>query len=140
MSRLGSVILLAALLLLSAATQSDLSSAETCASKCKSRFIQFKPGQYLRLQVVNHTFNPVKLEKLPEMQRFTLLPGKQWQVIHPGTAENLSLMFWNDRGNAIVAIASKPNLATLRLELRPSREFSGERSLYLLNDGRVELF
>ncbi len=140
MFRFLSATLITTFLLLSSTSQSGLSRAGTCASHCKSDLIQFKPGQYLRLQVVNHTFNPIKLERLPAMERFTLLPGKELQIAHDGTKENLSLFFWNDRGDPMVAIASKPDLGTLHLEIRFSRENAGEHSLYLMNDGYVNLF
>ncbi len=140
MSRLVSATLISSFLWLSVATISNLSSAKTCTSMCKSHIIQFKPGQYLHLQVLNRTLIPIKLEKLPERKQFTLLPGKEWQIVDHTSPENLSLMFWTDRGNPIEAIASKPNLQTLRLEIRASRESPGEHSLYLLDDGRVDLF
>jgi hypothetical protein len=114
--------------------------AETCASHCPSPRIRFKPGQYLRLEVVNSTSKIVTLERLPEMQRFVLKPGQKFGFPSDGTEPNLSILFWNQQGMYLQAIASKPNLGTLRLELRPSRDFPGYRSLYLLNDGSVNLF
>ncbi|WP_277883761.1 hypothetical protein [Nostoc sp. FACHB-888] len=41
---------------------------------------------------------------------------------------------------SLQAIVSKPNFGTLRLELRPTWRSPGDRSLYIMDDGRVNMF
>jgi hypothetical protein len=141
MSKLISATLFATALLLTPTNDSHLTLAGTCASHCGTRPLQFTPGQYIRVKVVNHTPRALKLEKLPEMRRITLEPGKEYSVDQENSTEpNFSLLFWDDTGRSLDANASKPNFGTLRLELRPSDKFPGYRSLYILNDGKVNVF
>ncbi len=63
-----------------------------------------------------------------------------YYVQENATALNFSLLFWDDTGRSLDANISKPNFGTSRLELRPSNKFPGYRSLYILNDGRVNVF
>jgi hypothetical protein len=141
MSKLISATLIATALLLTPTHNSPVTLAQTCASHCGARPLQFKPGQYIRLQIVNRTPRVLKLEKLPEMRRISLEPGKEYIVDQQnGTEPNVSLLFWDDTGRSLEANVSKPNFGTLRLELRPSNKFPGDRSLYILNDGRINVF
>ncbi|TAF02228.1 MAG: hypothetical protein EAZ77_19165 [Nostocales cyanobacterium] len=141
MYKLISATLFATTLLFTPTNNSHLTLAGTCASHCGARPLQFTPGQYIRVQVVNRTPRVLKLEKLPEMGRITLEPGKEYSVDQEsGTDPNFSLLFWDDTGRFLEATVSKPNFGTLRLELRPSHKFPGYRSLYILNDGRVNVF
>jgi hypothetical protein len=57
-----------------------------------------------------------------------------------GTESNTSLIFWNEKGLALQAIVSKPNFGTLRLELRPTLRSPGDRSLYIMDDGSINVF
>jgi NAD(P)H-flavin reductase len=141
MSKLASATFLAtALTILPVPDNSQISLAGTCASHCGQRPIQFTPGQYLRVQVINSTAKVVKLERLPEMQRFSLPSGQKFQLDIPGGAEsNLSFLFWDETGKSLKAVVSKPNFGTLRVEIRPGGANS-HRSLELLNDGRIRLF
>ncbi|MGM3304484.1 hypothetical protein ACSQ6I_00585 [Anabaena sp. WFMT] len=141
MSKLMSATLIATALLLTPTNNSNVTLAGTCASNCGAKPLQFTPGQYIRLQVVNRTPRVLKLEKLPEMRRITLQPGQEYRTEQQsGTNPNISLLFWDDTGRSLEAVASKPNFGTLRLELRPSNKFPGYRSLYILNDGKVNIF
>lgn len=141
MSRLISATLIATALLLTPTNNSPVTLAQTCASHCGVRPLQFKPGQYIRLQIVNRTPRILKLEKFPEMRRISLEPGKEYMVDQQNATEpNLSLLFWDDTGRSLQANVSKPNFGTLRLELRPSNKFPGDRSLYILNDGQINVF
>lgn len=141
MSKFISATLIATALLLTPTNNSDVTLAGTCASHCGPRPLEFTPGQYLRVQVVNRTPRVLKLEKLPEMWRISLEPGKEFSVdMESATEPNFSLLFWDDTGRSLDANASKPNFGTLRLELRPSNKFPGYRSLYILNDGKVNVF
>ncbi|MBD2296655.1 hypothetical protein H6G06_25020 [Anabaena sphaerica FACHB-251] len=141
MSKLISATLIATALLLTPTNNYQVTLAGTCASNCGPRPLQFTPGQYIRVQVVNRTPRVLKLEKLPEMRRISLEPGKEYSVdMESATEPNFSLLFWDDTGRSLQANVSKPNFGTLRLELRPSNQFPGYRSLYILNDGKVNVF
>ncbi|MBE9237168.1 hypothetical protein IQ227_14305 [Anabaena aphanizomenioides LEGE 00250] len=141
MFKLISSTLIATALLLTPTNNSHVTLAGTCASNCSPKPLQFKPGQYLRIQVVNRTPRVLTLDQLPEMRRISLAPGKEYTVdMENATAPNFSLLFWDDTGRSLDANVSKPNFGTLRLELRPSEKFPGYRSLYILNDGKVQVF
>jgi hypothetical protein len=49
-------------------------------------------------------------------------------------------MFWDDGGRYVKGVVSKPNFGTLVLEIRPnSRDYPGDSSLYIRNNGQVSL-
>jgi len=115
--------------------------AETCASKCGPHPIQFTPGQPILIKVVNSTSSLIKLEKLRSTSPIPLQPGQEFQSEYLNDTEpNISLVFWNERGQPLRAIVSKPNFGTLRVELRPNWQTLGDRSIYLREDGRVNVF
>ncbi len=118
---------------------SNVTLAKTCASSCGPAPLHFKPGQYIRVQVVNRSYGDVKLEQLPEMRKMTLKPGEKFQFDLGGEELNeFSLMFWDDGGRYVKGVVSKPNSRTLVLEIRPnSRDYPGDRSLYIRSDGRI---
>lgn len=135
------VALVAATILVASVDHSRTTLAGTCASNCGTRPVQFTPGQRIRLQVINRTSNLVKLEKLQGTEPISLRPGQQLQLDQgDGTQPNVSLVFWDETGSPLQANVSKPNVATLKLEIRPGRRYPGDRSLYILNDGRVNVF
>ena len=120
---------------------SQVTLAETCASRCGSAPLHFTPGQYIRVQVVNRSYGDVKLEQLPEIRKTTLKPGQKLQFdLRGGELNEFSLMFWDDGGRYVKGVVSKPNLGTLVLEIRPnSRDYPGDRSLYIRSDGQVSI-
>ncbi|TAE58720.1 MAG: hypothetical protein EAZ76_10570 [Nostocales cyanobacterium] len=141
MSKLISASLIAAALLFTPTSNTDITLAGTCASNCGPRPLQFKPGQYLRLKIVNRTPRVLQMEKFPEMRRMFLQPGKEYTIDQANATEpNFSIIFWDDTGRSIEAKPSKPNFGTLRVELRPTYRFPGDRSIYILNDGKVQVF
>jgi hypothetical protein len=141
MSKLISATLITTFLFFTPSHDSNLTLAGTCASQCGPRPIQFTPGQYIRLQVINKTGGVVKIEKFPEMKQVSIESGQEFQIDQENaTQENLSVVFWNDKGWPLQGVVSKPNFGTLRLEIRPARSNPGDRSLYILNDGRVNVF
>ncbi|WP_427157651.1 hypothetical protein ACQFX9_18930 [Aliinostoc sp. HNIBRCY26] len=135
------VVLVAATLLVTSLGDSHTSLAGTCASNCGPRPLQFTPGQRIRLEVVNNTSNIVELERIQGYRPISLRPGQKLQFSQEdNTGQNLSLVFWDEAGSALQAVVSKPNLATLRVEIRPTWRYPGDRSIYILNDGRVSVF
>ncbi|WP_174763939.1 hypothetical protein [Anabaena sp. UHCC 0253] len=115
--------------------------AQTCASNCGPAPLQFTPGQYIRVQVINRSYGAVRLEQLPVMRKKTLQHGEKFQFdLEGGNLDEFTLMFWDDGGRFVKGVVSKPNFGTLVLEIRPnSRNYPGDRSLYIRNDGRVSI-
>lgn len=135
------VILAVATLLVGSIDHSHTSLAGTCASNCGSRPLQFTPGQRIRLEVINNTSKLIELEKIQGSRAIPLQPGQKLQFAQEdGKQPNLSLMFWDKTGSPLQAVISKPNFGTLRVEIRPTWRYPGDRSLYILNDGRVNVF
>jgi hypothetical protein len=126
-------------LLLAPATQP--AHAQTCASNCGSRPIQFTPGQPIRLVMVNHTPNRVQVEQVFETDPISLLPGQELEIDpNFGTEPNVSIVFWNEAAAPVQAILTQPDTTTLRIEVRPGARPPGDRSVYIQNDGRVVVF
>lgn len=121
---------------------SKLTLAGTCASRCGTAPLHFTPGQYIRVKIVNHSRGDVKLEQLPELRKKTLRPGEKLQFdLRGGELDEFSLLFWDDGGRYLKGVVSKPNFGTLVLEIRPnSRDYPGDRSLYIRNNGQVHIF
>jgi hypothetical protein len=135
------VALVAATLLVASIDYPNTTLAGTCASNCGPRSLQFTPGQRIRLEVINHTSNLVELEKIQGNRAIPLQPGQKLQLEHgDGTTPNISLFFWDKTGSPLQAVVSKPNFGTLRVDIRPTWRNPGDRALYILNDGRVNVF
>jgi hypothetical protein len=136
-----SFALIAATVLVASVNQPSETLAGTCASKCGSRPLQFTPGQRIRVEVVNSTPNPIKIQKPSGTDAISLSPGQKLNLEQiEGTEPNTSLIFWSETGLSLQGIVSKPNFGTLRLELRPTWRSPGDRSLYIMDDGRISVF
>lgn len=141
MSKLLPFALAAVTVLITSTNQPSATLAGTCASKCGPRPIQFTPGQSVRLEVVNRTMGLVKLEKVQGTDPIPLRPGQELQFVQGDEIQpNISLVFWDEMGLALQANISKPDFATLRVELRPGRRNPGDRSLHMLSDGHVKVY
>lgn len=112
----------------------------TCASQCGARPLQFTPGQYVRIEVINRTPRVLQLQKMNVTNLVSIAPGKaiqfpQMQVTEP----NASIIFWDETGRALKAVVSQPHAQILRVELRPDWYPPGDRSIYIRDDGRVNV-
>lgn len=140
MSKLLSATLIATALILGFTESPNPTIAGTCASKCGTKPIQFTPGTYIRVEVVNRTPNLIYIEKPQGTNPIPVQPGKKVRLEQgDGTEPNISLLFWNKNGLSLQANLSKPNFATLQVELRPEWRIGGDRGMYLRDDGRVQL-
>jgi hypothetical protein len=136
-----SFALVAATVIVASINSPNATLAGTCASKCGTRPIQFTPGQRIQVEVVNSTPNPIKIQKPSVSEPISLSPGQKLNLEQiEGTEPNTSLIFWSETGLSLRAIVSKPNFGTLRLELRPTWRSPGDRSLYIMDDGRINVF
>ncbi|MBD2181398.1 hypothetical protein H6S82_05230 [Planktothrix sp. FACHB-1355] len=141
MSKLLSAVLVVTGVFLNYAEHPQLTLAGTCASKCPPPPLGFIPGQRVNIQVVNRTSSIVLLEKVQDTDAFPLRPGQEVRFQRwTGTEPNLSVVFWDATGLSLVTRLSKPDEDTLRIELRPGGRPPGDRSIYILNDGRVTVF
>lgn len=141
MSKILPFALAAVTVLITSTNHHSATLAGTCASKCGPRPIHFTPGQSVRLEVVNRTLGLVKLEKIQGTDPIPLRPGQELQFVQGDEIQpNISLVFWDEMGLPLQAIISKPNFATLRVELRPGKRNPGDRSLHMLNDGHVNVY
>ncbi|MBD2346554.1 hypothetical protein [Anabaena subtropica] len=133
--------LISATILVTSINHQSTALAGTCASNCGSRPLQFTPGQGIKLEVINNTKNLVELERIQGTRPIRLQPQQKLQFTQQeGSQPNLSLVFWDNTGAPLQAVVSKPNFATLRVEFRPTWRYPGDRSLYILNDGRINIF
>ncbi|QMS91232.1 hypothetical protein HUN01_27915 [Nostoc edaphicum CCNP1411] len=136
-----SFALVAATIVVASINNPNNTLAGTCASKCGSRPIQFTPGKHIRVEVVNSTPNLIKIQKPSGTGAISLSPGQKLNLEQiEGTEPNTSLIFWSETGLSLQAIVSKPNFGTLRLELRPTWRSPGDRSLYIMDDGKINVF
>ena len=140
MSKLLSATLITTSLILGFTQNPTPTIAGTCASKCGPKPLQFTPGKRIRVEVVNKTPNLVYIEKPRGTNPIALRPGQKVRLEQGyGTEPNISVVFWNEDGLSLKANLSKPNFATLQVELRPEWRIGGDRGVYLRDDGRVTL-
>lgn len=140
MFRIISTALIATTLIFPAIESHQPASAQTCASKCGRRPLQFAPGQLVQVEVVNRTPRTLKLQRTELSEPLQIQPGQTLKFEQARlTDPNMSLLFWDDTGRALTALLSKPNLATLKVELRPNWYQPGDRSVYFRDDGMVNV-
>ncbi len=138
MSKILPVLFVAATLVLTSSQYPTL--AGTCASKCGSQPLQFTPGKRIRVEVLNATTGLVKIEKVHLTNPIPLRPKQELRLENgDGTEPNVSLVFWDDMGLPLKATVSKPNFGTLRIEIRRNNRAPGDRSVEILDDGRVNI-
>ncbi|MCL1475157.1 hypothetical protein [Argonema antarcticum] len=141
MSKLLPATLVAISLLLNCTQSLHPAIAGTCASKCPPPPLGFVPGQLVNVEVVNRTASIVLLEKVQGTDAFPLRPGQEVRFQRwTGTEPNMSVVFWDATALPLLTRVSKPNDDTLRIELRPGGRPPGDRTIYILNDGRVTVF
>ena len=140
MSKILPVIFVAATVFLTSNQYPSPTFAGTCASKCGPQPLQFTPGKRIRVEVLNATTGLVKIEKVHLTDPIPLRPKQELRLENgDGTEPNISLVFWDERGLPLKATVSKPNFGTLRIEIRPNNRAPGDRSVEILDDGRVNI-
>lgn len=139
-SKLASAAIIATTLLLSISNNPSPTLAQTCASKCGRRPIAFVPGQLVRVEVTNKTPRVLKLQKTEVSESIAIQPGQTVKFEQVRLTEpNISLLFWDDTGRALSASLNKVNASTLRVELRPNWRQPGDRSIYMRDDGMINV-
>lgn len=141
MSKLIPSILIATSVLMGQAYVPSSSLAGTCASKCPPKPLQFIPGQSITVEVVNQTASIIEFQKVYGTNSVPMRPGQSLRFNRGGgTDPNISVFFWDVTALPLAARLSQPDSQTLRIELRPGGRPPGDRSVYVLNDGRVAIF
>ncbi len=131
---------LAAALLLGYAGSANFALAETCASQCGQSELRFKPGQRIKIEVINRTTGLILFQKVLGTDPIPLQPSQELQFERSdSTNPNLSVFFWDETGVGVQARVSKPKPDTLRIEIRPGGRVN-DQSVYIQNDGRVTVF
>jgi hypothetical protein len=116
--------------------------ARSCANNCPPPVLQFTPGQKIRVQVINRSENPVQIEKVFGNAPALVNQGQQIEFARGGSSDpNLSVIFWDVTSLALKSRVSKPKPDLLLIELKSEKRYPpGDRSIYIRNDGRVEVF
>lgn len=141
MNKLLPIALVATALVWGQTSDSRWAIAGTCASNCGPQPIQFTPGKRVEVKLVNRTGSLVLLERVQGTEPIPLSPG---QVLlydtWGGTKPNISVVFWEQGSLPLKVNLSQPNTNTLQIEFRPNWRPPGDRSVYIRNDGRVQVF
>ena len=141
MSKLLPITLIATALLFSPSDLSHSAWGGTCASKCPPKPVQFTPGQRISVEVINQTASLIQFQKIFGTDPVPMRPGQELRFNQGGGTEpNVSVYFWDETALPLAARISQPKPQTLRIELRPGGRPPGDRSVYVLNDGRVAIF
>jgi hypothetical protein len=93
------------------------------------------------VELVNYTANLIEVQEAQGSDAIPLHPGRVIRLERWGTTiVNSSLVFWDTLGLALEAQISKPSDQLLRVEIHPGYHPPGDRSVYLRDDGQVEVF
>lgn len=141
--RLFPIALVATGLILGQSPRIEPALAGTCTAQfsCGAQPIRFIPGRRVTVQVVNQTSSLVLLERVQGTSAIPLRPGQNVQFERwGGTEPNISIVFWDQTALPLKVNVAQPNIKTLRIVLRPGGRPPGDRSVYILNDGRVKVY
>lgn len=114
----------------------------SCRGKsCPPVGIRFQPGQRIKVQIFNRTDRPISIEKVAGSQP-VILSGKQQVSFFQGgkNSDNPSVVFWERNETPIRVKLSQPKADTLFIDLSFAAKKSGDQSVYVRNDGRVDVF
>lgn len=113
----------------------------TCRTNCPPAQIQFKSGSRIQIQIFNRTDRPIFIEKVAG-SRPLMLQGKQKIIFSQGgeKSDNASIVFWEKNETPIRAKLSQPKANTLFIDLSFAAQKPGDQSVYVRNDGRVDVF
>ncbi|MCY7407768.1 MAG: hypothetical protein LH631_10435 [Alkalinema sp. CAN_BIN05] len=119
----------------------DRPGVGTCRTNCPLGRIQFKPGSPIQIQIFNRTDRPISVEKVADSTPI-MLQGKQKIVFSQGgeKSDNPSIVFWERNNTPIRVKLSQPKANTLFIDLSFAAQKPGDQSVYMRNDGRVDVF
>jgi hypothetical protein len=113
--------------------------AQSCVAQtsCPNSPIQVTPGSWVEFEIINRTGNIVSLEQPNATDPIALSPGQK-VTLSGSTVQNVSLLFWDIQGLSLEARVKQVAQNHLTVELLWGNGF-GHYSLYLKDDGRIEL-
>ncbi len=114
----------------------------TCRGKtCPPVGIRFKPGQRIKVEIFNRTDRPISIEKVAGSQPLVLQGRTRISFYQGGgTADNPSVVFWERNETPIRVKLAQPKPDTLFIDLSFAAKKPGDQSVYVRNDGRVDIF
>jgi len=119
----------------------DRPGVGTCRTNCPLGRIQFKPGSPIQIQIFNRTDRPISVEKVADSTPI-MLQGKQKIVFSQGgkKSDNPSIVFWERNETPIRVKLSQPKANVLSIDLSFAAQKPSDQSVYVRNDGRVDVF
>ncbi|MFE4107768.1 hypothetical protein [Almyronema epifaneia] len=139
MYKVFSAALMTSALLLTAGNHRAI--AQNCTENCRSDQIQFPVGEPIKVQVINRSPALVEIEQVVRISPYRLRPTQSVDFdFRDGTLNNVSLVFWNSVDQPLRTLLSRPDRNTLRIEVFPFPYEPSDRSVYVLNDGRVVIY
>ncbi|MEM9542864.1 MAG: hypothetical protein AAGA60_25655 [Cyanobacteria bacterium P01_E01_bin.42] len=121
----------------------SIAIAGTCTaeSSCVPPRLQFVPGQTIRVEVINRTAIPLEVQQVGGTEPIFLSPEGMSPFFFGGTVKpNLSLIFWDAEGGKLILNAEQIGDRLLQVEILPGGRIEGDSSIYLHDDGRIEVF
>ena len=113
----------------------------TCKDLCPAKGIQFKPGQRITVRVVNRTKTYISIENLAGSKPVILSGLKAIEFSKGGISDpNPSIVMWEKNETPLRVKLSQPKPDQLVIELRFAAQKPGDQSIYLRNDGKVDVF
>ena len=113
----------------------------TCKDLCPAKGIQFRPGQRITVRVVNRTRHYISIENLAGSKPVILSGLKAIEFSKGGNSDpNPSIAMWEEDNTPLRVKLSQPKPDQLVIELRFAAQKPGDQSVYLRNDGKVDVF
>jgi len=114
--------------------------AGTCASQCGPKPVRFIPGDPVKVELINRTAGLILLEEVQGSDPIPVSPTRSFRLTRQGgTIDNSSVVFWDSLGNPLEVEVSQPKQDVLRIEVNPGFRAPGDRSIYLQDDGSVQI-
>jgi hypothetical protein len=113
----------------------------TCKDHCPAKGIQFKPGQRIKVRIVNRTKRYISIEKVAGTNPVILSGLKALEFNKGGESDtNPSIVLWEKNETPLRVQLSQPKPDVLLVEVRFAAKKPGDQSIYLRNDGLVDVF
>ncbi len=113
----------------------------TCKDHCPAKGIQFKPGQRIKVRIVNRTKRYISIEKVAGTKPVILSGLKALEFNKGGESDaNPSIVLWEKNETPLRVQLSQPKPDVLLVEVRFAAKKPGDQSIYLRNDGLVDVF
>jgi len=135
------VLWVAATLLTTTSLIAPVQANPPCTANCRSDQIQFTPGDPVAIEVINQTLRPIQVEQVPMIAPARLLPGDTLRLDFGwGTKPNISIVFWSESDRPFKAYLFRPEETSLQIQIRPFAYGPSDRSVDILDDGRVLIY